>query len=385
VVLYYYVDGERVSQTKATGIAIKDHKKKEAERIKQQMIVDKQNLLIEQEMIRNRKVHIFSECFKRWVDYKVERIEGTTGRSYRDKSKGIIAYFGQKGTKIEELAARDLLEYYEWALKYGRRNVYKEGGSTALSRRYVRDQATLIKSFLNDAVVQGIIENNPALCVSVPRVKETKVREIGFMDLEQAKRFLEFVKTNPLFRIIYYISKFGLYYGLRRSEILGLRWSAFDFEKNEIEIRHTVVRGESNKVEHRDTVKSESSHRFLPLLDDIKDDLIEIMKSQKESGIFSEDGYVFLWEDGREYDPDYISKLFKKAITACPNVPKNMTLHGLRHSCCAILFQKGWELGEVQNWLGHSDISVTANIYNHVSAKWRNEHGREIDGFFKES
>ncbi|MBP3205238.1 MAG: tyrosine-type recombinase/integrase [Lachnospiraceae bacterium] len=52
----------------------------------------------------------------------------------------------------------------------------------------------------------------------------------------------------------------------------------------------------------------------------------------------------------------------KVLLVRCPNVPHDVTLHGLRHSCCAILFQQGYDLAQVQAWLGHSDIAVTANI-----------------------
>ena len=62
--------------------------------------------------------------------------------------------------------------------------------------------------------------------------------------------------------------------------------------------------------------------------------------------------------------------------------PDDMTFHGLRHSCCAILFEKERNLGKVQNWLEHSNITVTANIYNHVSKKWRNKYGKMVDKLF---
>lgn len=152
--------------------------------------------------------------------------------------------------------------------------------------------------------------------------------------------------------------------------------------KGEIVIDHTVVRGINNGTEYRDNVKTESSHRYMPLPKIVKDDLQNLMEKQKELGIYSKDGYVFKWDDGRTYDPDYITKLFKKAVLRCDAVSDNLTFHVLRHSCCAILFEKGWDLGKVQNWLGHSDIAVTANIYNHVNKKWHNKHGDMIDAMF---
>lgn len=109
---------------------------------------------------------------------------------------------------------------------------------------------------------------------------------------------------------------------------------------------------------------------------------MDIMEHQKELGIYSKNGYVFTWDDGRTYSPDYITKLFRKAVIRCECVPEDLTVHGLRHSCCAILFEDGWDLGKVQNWLGHSDITITANIYNHVSRKWKNRQGEKVDEIF---
>ena len=379
VVVSYYVDGYRLQDTKSTGISITSHKKREAEKIKDRLIQEKEKEL--EQLARKKNSHSFAECFERWIDYKSTQIECTTAWGYKSKSKTIIEYFREKDFKIEELEPKDLLTYYEWALENGRRNVYNENMSTGLNRRTVRDQSALIKGFLNDAVIEGIISTNPADKVQVPRVKENNTKEIAFMDIEQSEAFLKFIKSDPLFEKLYCISKIGLFYGCRRSEILGLKWSAIDFEKGAIVINHTIVRNEGG-VEYRDNVKTESSYRYLPLLEIVKYDLLELMKRQKETGIYDKNGYVFRWEDGRTYDPDYITKLFKKAVERCNAVPKNMTFHGLRHSCCAILFEKGWDLGKVQNWLGHSDITVTANIYNHVSRKWRNKHGKMVDEMF---
>lgn len=378
-VISYYVGGYRQQDTKSTGISVTSHKKREAEKIKEQLVQEKEKEL--EQLAQKKNPHSFADCFERWIDYKSAQIESTTAWGYKNRGKTIIEYFRGKDIRIEELEAKDLLNYCEWALSNGRRNIYNENTPTGLSRRTVRDHLTLIKGFLNDAVVQGVIATSPADKVQVPRVKENNTKETAFMDMEQSEAFLKFVKSEPLFEKLYCISKIGLYYGCRRSEILGLKWSAIDFGKGEIVINHTAVRKEDG-VEYRDNVKTESSYRYLPLLEIVKYDLLELMERQKERGIYDKNGYVFRWEDGRTYDPDYITKLFKKAVERCNAVPENMTFHGLRHSCCAILFEKGWDLGKVQNWLGHSDITVTANIYNHVSRKWRNRHGKMVDEMF---
>ncbi|MDE6055619.1 MAG: tyrosine-type recombinase/integrase, partial [Lachnospiraceae bacterium] len=267
VVVSYYVDGHRMQDTKSTGIAISSHKKREAERIKDSLIHEKEKEL-EQAAVAKTS-HSFADCFERWIDYKSAQTESTTAWGYKSKSKSIIKYFRDKNTMIEGLKPKDVFAYYEWALEEGRQQVYNENMPKGLSRRTVRDQSTLIKGFLNDAVVQGIISINPADKAEVPRVKENNTKETAYMDAEQAEAFLNFVKSDKHFKKLYCISKLGLYYGFRRSEILGLKWSAIDFEKGEIVINHTVVRG-INGVEYRDNVKTESSHRYLPLLELVK-------------------------------------------------------------------------------------------------------------------
>lgn len=377
VIISYYKDSRRVQNTKSTGIPVNAHKKREAEKIMEQLVREKEREL--EQAVHRQASRPFAGCMKKWVAYKSSQIEGSTAWGYESKSKSVIEYFEEKNTMIEDLQPKDLLAYYEWALEHGRRNPGK--GSEGLKRRTVSDQAVLIKSFLNDAVVQGVIKTNPADKVTVPRVKENKTEETGFMDTEQSLAFLKYLKSEPLFEKLYCITKIGLYYGFRRSEILGLKWSAINWTEGEIVIDHTVVRG-INGIEYRDNVKTESSHRYMPLLKIIKGDLENLMEKQKGLGIYSRDGYVFKWDDGRPYDPDYITKLFKKAVMRCGAVPDSLTFHGLRHSCCAMLFENGWDLGKVQNWLGHSDIAVTANIYNHVNKKWRNKHGEIIDEIF---
>ena len=379
VLLRYYVDDVRLTDTKKTGISVKEHRKREAERMMEEMVKEKTDALEDRK--KTTLSHSFADCIEKWGVYKSQQIESTTSEGYTHRIKLIADYARKHDFQIETVTAKDILAFYEWALKYGRRNVPKSG-DTSLSRRTVRDVAMIVKAFLNDAVVQGIISINPADKVSVPRVKKNNTKEIAYMELDEAKRFLAFVKSDELFKILYYISKLGFIYGMRRSELLGLRWSTFDFERMGFEVNHTVVRV-STTTEHRDNTKTESSHRYYPITNDAYKCLMELQAWQKEQGIYKKDGYIFLWSDGREYDPDYITKLFKKAVTRCPNVPHDVTLHGLRHSCCAILFQQGYDLAQVQAWLGHSDIAVTANIYNHVSKKWKNEQGRKFDGLFQ--
>ncbi len=177
------------------------------------------------------------------------------------------------------------------------------------------------------------------------------------------------------------ITFMGAYYGLRRSEILGLKWSAVNWDKGTISICHTVVRVKSVMAE--DATKTQAGHRELNLFDTARSCLTKIKQQQEEDRAFfgkeyaNHEGYIFTWEDGRSYDPNYISHLFTKAMTDFGR--PEITLHKLRHTCCSLLINKGWDLKKLQYWLGHSDASTTLNIYSHFNRKRLNESENDLN------
>ena len=77
-------------------------------------------------------------------------------------------------------------------------------------------------------------------------------------------------------------------------------------------------------------------------------------------------GYIFKWEDGRRLSPDYVYKRFKRLVAQDPELPQDITLHGLRVSCCSILVADGLDLKVIQKWMRHKDVSTTAQIYARV-------------------
>ena len=148
----------------------------------------------------------------------------------------------------------------------------------------------------------------------------------------------------------------ALYYGLRRSEVIGLKWSAIDFERNTIKINHTVVKNIT--IEAKDSTKTASSKRMFQLIPEVKDILLELYEKRPKNS-----EYIFVWEDGRTFRPDYVTRGFQRVLKA-KKLPK-MRFHDLRHSTASILFDMGWSLEDVKNWLGHTDIETTSNIYLH--------------------
>ena len=173
---------------------------------------------------------------------------------------------------------------------------------------------------------------------------------------------------------------FGGFYGLRRSEIVGLRWSAIDFDNNVFYVNHTVttpnIDGKKTIVA-KDRAKTKSSLRALPLNEDLKDRLLEIRKQQGQYQKKFKRSYDKKWLDYVMVDelgglilPDYITPTWKRLLEK--NNMRVIRFHDLRHTCASLLLNKGKHDGitlkDIQVWLGHSDFSTTANTYSHLDA-----------------
>lgn len=156
-------------------------------------------------------------------------------------------------------------------------------------------------------------------------------------------------------------------YGLRRSEAIGLKWSAVDFESHTIRIFHTVV-GAGNLQVRSDTTKNTSSTRTLPMVPQIEQHLLQLKNERGQMRLmlgngFDDSGYICTWEDGRLLSPEYVSRKFKATIQSS-DLPV-YRYHDLRHSSASLLLAAGWSLKEIGAWLGHSSITTT-NRYAHL-------------------
>lgn len=156
-------------------------------------------------------------------------------------------------------------------------------------------------------------------------------------------------------------------YGLRRSEVLGLRWQDIDFENETIHICHTAIKS-PEKLTYVDNTKSETSKRILPLFDDIKEFLLILKRRQEiernvcKSEYYIND-YICKWSDGHPITPDYISRNFKVFLRK--NDLPEIRFHDIRHSVATYVVSLDIPIEAIKNWLGHSDISTT-EIYIHL-------------------
>jgi integrase len=187
--------------------------------------------------------------------------------------------------------------------------------------------------------------------------------EASFYSIEQINTLLNAIKDDPLYPLI----KLTVVYGLRRSEVLGLKWDSVDFYANTLTIKHTVSK--VTKAVEKDKTKNASSHLSFPLVPEIKALLMELQKREEKNREefgkeYIKNDYILKWDDGRPFSPDFVTKKFQKLLKT-NNLPR-IRFHELWHSCASVLINMGFTLKDVQEWLGHADIKVTANIYSHL-------------------
>lgn len=167
---------------------------------------------------------------------------------------------------------------------------------------------------------------------------------------------------------------FGAFYGLRRSEVIGLKWDAIDFINDTIIIRHTVTTcnldGKSVTIA-ADSTKTKSSMRTLPLVPAFKTKLMEHREAIEENKRLCGRSYCKAYLDyicvdgmGNLIKPGYVTSAFPVLLRK--NGLRKIRYHDLRHSCASLLLANGVPMKQIQEWLGHSDFSTTANVYAHL-------------------
>lgn len=298
---------------------------------------------------------LFADYIEQWLEGAKPTIAVATYASYCSMVKRVIApYFRERRITLQGLTPKDIQDFYLEKLK------------TVSASSVIHYHANIHRA-LKHAVKLDLIPTNPADKVDRPK----KDRFIGsFYDAEEVNKLFEVSKGTKLeFPIL-----FGAFYGLRRSEALGLKWDAIDFENDSITIRHTVTSVTlDGKVQlvAADTTKTKSSLRTLPLVPFVKERLLVLKKEQENNRRLCGRsyhkqfaGYVCINEMGDLIKPHYVTEQFPKLLDA--NGLRRIRFHDLRHSCASLMLANGVPMKQIQDWLGHSDFSTTANIYAHL-------------------
>ena len=273
---------------------------------------------------------LFADFMELWLEVVRNSIEKTTFSSYTQMVKGkIVPYFRDTGVKLGELQARHIQSFYLYELK------------TVSASTVIHEHANIHKA-LKYAVKMDLIPYNPADKVERPK-KQKYIAD--YYRLEELEQLFEATKDHPYSLLI----QITAFYGLRRSEALGLRWDAIDFERNTITIRHIVTNAKIDgkyEIIREDRAKTKSSLRSLPLVGNIREKLLALKEQQKENKRIcgncynrEYDGYVFVDVMGNIFNPRNLSSNFSKLLEM--NGLRHIRFHDLRHILCFSLFKTG--------------------------------------------
>lgn len=317
-----------------------------------------------------------------WLHRKKSELERSTYESYEYRASQISGYFKVTNPRLKDVTAGMVDKFISYLLQYGKTN-QKTSEKGPLAVRTVRSIKSILLSVYNQAAIDGLVTTNPVSLVTVHGKKNKDFQEdMLFLTESECTDLINFLAHSEAlhFHKLVPICFFGIYYGLRRSEILGLKWDAVDYDKKTLRIQHTVVRVKT--TEAKDSTKTVNSYRTLALFPTAEQCLSKIKEAQDANRKFfgtdyHNNSYIFTWENGSPYDPDYISKLFCKATKAYGR--PEITLHKLRHTCASLLINKGWDVKKLQYWLGHSDTSTTLNIYSHFNKERMNEMPDDLE------
>lgn len=316
---------------------------------------------------------LFAEYMLSWLsDIEID-VDPVTYAGYCDSVEGVIVpYFKEKGIKLHELTAKDLKDFYKSERKGNPEKAKKPKKGTTVVRYHAN-----IHTALEEAVTHGLVPRNVA-----HKMRPVTEKFVGsFYLVEEALDLIRVAQGHKLELAVL----FGLFYGLRRSEVVGLKWQNFDLINDTFTIAHTVTcfQSKGKKVRYaKDKTKNQSSMRSLPLIPLVKEKLLALKELQKENlRVFAEYynkeylGYVYIDEIGELIKPDYISSMFPVLLKK--NGLRHIRFHDTRHSCASLLLRHGISMKEIQAWLGHSDYSTTANLYAHLDVEASKLHSAQ--------
>lgn len=284
--------------------------------------------------------------------------------NYRKHVKHIVAGLGD--VWLQKLTPQQVQSFLAQKLNEG------------LSPKYVREMLGVLSLALNNAVKWGYLSRNVCELVTRPRVPK---HEIAPLTLEQARRFRQHIQGHRFEVLI----TMAVVTGMRRGELLSLRWSDIDFQRNILQVLHTVDRFAGHGYVEGEP-KSAAGVRSIRLpgflADMLKQHRVEQLERKSEAKTWEERDLVFPNSRGGYLHPNHLGEAFR-ALLEEAGLPA-IRFHDLRHSAATILLSMGVNIKVIQEMLGHSDIAITLRVYGHLLPSMQQEAVDKWEGAFPE-
>ena len=311
-------------------------------------------------------------------------VRNSTREGYEYRLAHVTDYFRDKPLTLSQINTPIMNRFFKYLRAEGKVNK-KTGEHGPMAVRTVRSIKTLVVSSLNDAVIQGYMKHNPAACLKISNKKNSQLaRKLFYMEVDELNKLLQFMEgiNDPITDVVKLIS----YYGLRRSEALGI-WedeSSLDLKKRKLHIKRTIVQVKG--IHDEEDTKTADSNREYFITDEMMEFFQNVIAKKEENrkfygNTYKESEFLFTWEDGEPFRPDYLYHHFVNVMRDFGN-PK-FTIHNIRHSCASLLFECGWSDWEIAEWLGHKDPQTTRQWYIIISKSHMKKKGDTLNGILK--
>ena len=266
------------------------------------------------------------------------------------------------GIPLADLTSLDLQRFYKHLLDGGRVDrIEAKKKPTGLAPKTVRNIHQMIGSAYNLAMEQKLVTRNPTQGCALPKVEH---KEMKTLTADQLSAFFQEARDSGVFAL-YYID---LTTGLRRGELLGLKWSDIDLEKGDLRVQRQIGRIDGKIIEM--PLKTKNAYRTLPL----SADAISVLMQQRRKTGNSE--WVFPSPTGGPMSPDSVLHMLHRVLKRA-GLPK-VRFHDLRHTFATLALQNGVDIKTVSGMLGHFSAGFTLDTYAHVTTSAKREAAKTM-------
>ncbi len=312
------------------------------------------------------------EYMAQWLEIVRGQVSPRTHERYGEIVNGYICpeLGNHKLSKLTPIVIQNT--YILW--ENGGRRDGKKGGLSPRSRLHIH---RILKSALKTAVQYQLLVKNPADALKAPKVDRTKM---AILTASESAKLLEISKSANL----YMSSLIALTTGMRRGEIVALRWKNVDLDKSLIRVVESV---EQTKKAIRFKPPKNGKTRVITLPSFAVDELSQLKTKQAEELLrlgIRQDGESFVCgrQDGGVLQPNTLTFYFASFIKSLKDFPK-IKFHDLRHTHATQLLMSGIHPKVASERLGHSSISITLDIYSHVLENMQNDAAAKLDSVFR--
>jgi len=293
----------------------------------------------------------------RWLPIQESKVRASTYDSYR-RTIGlhVVPVLGR--CPLDKLTADDLDALYRSLLKGGRKG--KGNTKPGLAPKTVRNIHLMLNKALSDAHRKGLVVRNVAVLADPPSVGARRREDIKAWDAAQLRTFLASMRSHRLWPAFHLAS----HTGMRRGEILGLRWGDIDLDAGRLSVRQALI-SVAYEV-HISDVKTSAGRRTI----DLDPGTVAILeqwhatRTEERGKRPAANDLVFVKADGNWIHPDIFSQTFDRKVARIDVPP--ITLHDLRHTHATLLLRAGVPVKVVSERLGHANVAFTMTVYQHV-------------------